>query len=201
VDLCTISHLLKQDHNVADLNWGRLAAWQELTAAAFDPPERRATIWEVDQVTLNYEKGNSTQALMYLGWLASRLDWHPVALEREVDDYEIHRIQFGDRLNKTIRVELVGLPMADTGDVLGDLVSLKLTSTNLDIDCCTVLCSETSGCMHMESGGGAQSCQIQQVTSLYDQKTEQLLGQQLQRWGKDILYRESMDKLLSILAL
>lgn len=201
VALSTVGNLLHQGHNVADLNWSRLAAWYELTAAAFDPPERRASILEVDQVTVNYEKGNVTQALMYLGWLASRLDWTPIAIERESGDYEIHRIQFSDRQNKTIQAELAGLPMADTGDILGDLVSLKLTSTNLNVDCCTVLCSETSGCMQMEAGGGAQACQIQQVTSLYDQNTEQLLGQQLQRWGKDLLYGESMEKVLSILAL
>ncbi|MEB3225646.1 MAG: glucose-6-phosphate dehydrogenase assembly protein OpcA, partial [Synechococcus sp.] len=200
-DLQTIGQLLQQGHNVADLNWGRLAAWQELTAAAFDPPERRAAIWEVDHVTLNYEKGNATQAMMFLGWLVSRLGWNPTSIERELDDYEIHRIQFGDRHNKTITAELVGLPMADTGDVLGDLVSLKLTSSNLDADCCTVLCSETSGCMHMESGGGAQACRIEQVTPLADQKTDHLLGQQLQRWGKDILYRDTMVLVQAILRL
>jgi glucose-6-phosphate dehydrogenase assembly protein OpcA len=48
------------------------------------------------------------------------------------------------------------------------------------------------GCMRMEAGGSAQSYRIQQVTSLADQKTEQLLGRQLQRWGRDVLYEESM---------
>jgi glucose-6-phosphate dehydrogenase assembly protein OpcA len=54
--------------------------------------------------------------------------------------------------------------------------------------------------MRMESGGGAQSCRIQQVTSLEDQNTENLLGQQLQRWGRDLLYSESMAKMMEILA-
>jgi glucose-6-phosphate dehydrogenase assembly protein OpcA len=200
-DLLTLCHLLSQGINVADLNWSRLAAWQELTAAAFDPPERRAAIWEVDHVTLNYEKGNSTQALMFLGWLASRLGWDIAAMERESDDYEIHRLQFSDRQNKTITAEVVGLPIADVGDVVGDLVSLKLTSSNLNADCCTVICSETSGCMHMESGGGAQACRIEQVTPLADQKTDQLLGQQLQRWGKDALYHETLTQVQAILSI
>jgi len=201
-DLSTLSALLKQGHNVADLNWNRLAAWQELTAAAFDPPDRRADLAEVDQVSINYEKGNSTQALMYLGWLASRMAWNPLSMEHEdSDDYDILHVKFGDRQQRTIEAELTGLPMADVGDVIGDLVSLKLTSTNLQADCCTVLCSETSGCMHMESGGGAQACRIQQVTALDDQNTEQLLGQQLRRWSKDVLYNESMDKMQQFLSL
>jgi glucose-6-phosphate dehydrogenase assembly protein OpcA len=44
----------------------------------------------------------------------------------------------------------------------------------------------------MEAGGSAQSYRIQQVSSLGDQKTEQLLGRQLQRWGRDVLYEETM---------
>lgn len=200
-DLKVVCELLQQGTNTADLNWSRLAAWQELTAAAFDPPERREAIWDVDHVTLNYEKGNATQAILFLGWLASRLGWNPTDIERESGDYEIHRIRFGDRHKKAITAELVGLPMADVGDIVGDLVSLKLTSNNLDADCCTVICSETSGCMHMESGGGAQSCRIEQVTPLADQATEHLLGQQLQRWGKDVLYTETMEQVRQILAL
>jgi glucose-6-phosphate dehydrogenase assembly protein OpcA len=137
---------------------------------------------------------------MYLSWLASRLGWNPISVERDFSDYDIYKIQFSDRQQQTIQTELAGLPMADAGDIVGDLVSIKLDSTKLDANCCTVLCSETSGCMRMESGGGAQSCRIQQVTSLEDQNTENLLGQQLQRWGRDLLYSESMAKMMEILA-
>jgi glucose-6-phosphate dehydrogenase assembly protein OpcA len=44
----------------------------------------------------------------------------------------------------------------------------------------------------MEAGGGAQACRIQQVTPMFDQQTEQLLSQQLRRWGREMLYEESM---------
>ena len=55
--------------------------------------------------------------------------------------------------------------------------------------------------MRMEAGGGAQSCRIQQVTSIADQDKEKLLSQELQRWGKDVLYRESMELAQQILNL
>ncbi|MGL6341678.1 MAG: OpcA/G6PD domain-containing protein, partial [Waterburya sp.] len=66
---------------------------------------------------------------------------------------------------------------------------------------CTVLCSSTTGCMRMEAGGGAQACYIEQVTPLADQKTEELLGKQLQRWGREMLYEESMAVTSEILKL
>ena len=192
VELFQVYNMLEQGTPLADLNWRRLAAWQELTAEAFDPPERRAALKEVDKVTIDYEKGNQAQALMFLGWLASRLKWHPVSYQKDGGDYDIRRIQFTSEDQHKIEAELAGIPTADVGEVAGDLISLRLGSTNDEADCCTVLCSETMGCMRMEAGGGAQSCRIQQVTPLFDQKTEFLLSQQLQRWGREVLYEESL---------
>ena len=53
----------------------------------------------------------------------------------------------------------------------------------------------------MEAGGGAQSCRVQQVTSLFDQKAEFLLSHQLQHWGQDVLYTESLALTAQILRL
>ena len=200
-DLKSLASLLKQDTALADINWRRLAPWQELAAAAFDPPERRAEIYEVDRVTIDYEQGNQSQALMFLGWLASRLKWTPTEYSLEGGDYDIRRVKFTDEKQRHIEAELAGIPTADWGDIPGDLVSLRLSSTNLDADCCTVLCSSTTGCMRMEAGGGAQSCYIEQVTPLFDQNSEDLLSQQLQRWGREMLYEESMAIVAQVLQL
>ena len=202
LDLDCVGKMIQQNVPLADINWRRLAPWQELSAEAFDPPERRSQIYEVDQVTIDYQKGNQTQALMFLGWLASRLNWTPVSYEKEGGDYDIRRVKFARELDhREIEAELAAIPTAENQDVPGDLISLRLMSTNLNADCCTVLCSSTSGCMRMEAGGGAQSCYIQQVASLFNQKTEELLGQQLQRWGREVLYEESMAVTAKILEL
>ena len=200
-DLLSVHELLEVGTPVADLNWLRLSAWQELTAEAFDPPQRRAALKEVDRVTIDYEKGSPAQALMFLGWLASRLQWHPSHLEQEGGDYDIKRIRFLTDDQRQVEAELAGIPTADTGEIPGDLVALRLNSTNVEADCCTVLCSETTGCMRMEAGGGAQSCRFQQVTPLAEQKAEVLLSQQLQRWGQDTLYEESLAVTAEILKL
>lgn len=200
-ELLTMQELIKQGTHIADLNWLRLGSWQELTAEAFDPPERRNALQEVDRVTLDYEKGNSAQAFMFLGWLASRLQWQPVAVESEGGDYDIKRVKFTNLDHRPIEAELAAVPVGDPGMIIGDLIDLKLASTNLNADCCTVLCSETRGCMRMEAGGGAQSCRIQHVTPLADQTAETLLSQQLQRWDQDVLYEESLGVTTQILRL
>ncbi|PSP18218.1 MAG: glucose-6-phosphate dehydrogenase assembly protein OpcA [Cyanobacteria bacterium QS_8_64_29] len=200
-DLLRVGKLLGRGLPIADLNWRRLAPWQELAAEAFDPPERRDALQEVDRVTIDHEKGNRAQALMYLGWLASRLQWQPVAYTREGGDYDIRRVTFEGSNQRTVEAELAAIPTADWGDIPGDLIDLRLSSTNLDADCCTVLCSETTGCMRMEAAGGAQACRIQQVTPLFDQKTEELLSQQLQYQRQEALYGESMETAHELLAL
>ncbi|MCM1984176.1 glucose-6-phosphate dehydrogenase assembly protein OpcA [Lyngbya confervoides] len=199
--LIKMSQMVEQGLNVADLNWKRLAAWQELTAEAFDPPSRRSALLEVDRVTIDYEAGNPAQALLFLGWLASRLQWHPTAVVQEEGPYNLLTVTFQNPQQRQIQAELAALPVADVGEIAGDLIDLKLASTNLEADCCTVLCSQTTGCMRMEAGGGAQSCRVQQVTPLTDQKSEVLLSQHLQRWSRDVLFEEGLAVSCAILQL
>jgi glucose-6-phosphate dehydrogenase assembly protein OpcA len=198
-DLVELYSLTESGMAIADLNWRRLASWQELTAETFDPPERRAHMMEIDRITLDYEKGNSTQALMYLGWIASRLQWRPVGYVYEGGEYDIQRVKLVGADGREIEAELAAIPVADVGEIPGDLINLRLYSTNLEANCCTVLCSETGGCMRMESGGAAQSCETRQVTALFDQKAEFLLSQQLQRMGREVLYEESMAVVSQVL--
>jgi glucose-6-phosphate dehydrogenase assembly protein OpcA len=197
--LVNIHGLHQQGINVADLNWRRLAAWQELTAEAFDPPARRAALKEVDRFVLDYEAGNAAQAFLYLGWLASRLKWRFVSSIHEGGDYDLRRIQFTNDEQLIIEAELAAIPVANIGNVVGDLIDLKLASTNLEADCCTIICSETGGCMRMEAGGGAQSCRVQHVSPLTEHSAEVLMSQQLQRWGRDVLFEESLAVAAQIL--
>ncbi len=191
-DLLKIQELIENDVQIADLNWRRIAPWQELTAQAFDSPDRRAAAWQVDRITIDYERGNSTQALMYLGWIASRLNWQPTTSVKEGGDYDIHRIGFKGVNDMYVEAELAAIPVGDSGDVSGDLMGLRITSTDPSADTCNVFCSESMGCMRMEASGGAQSCRTYQVSPLSDQSANTLLGQQLQRWGREVLYEESL---------
>ncbi|MBW4565533.1 MAG: glucose-6-phosphate dehydrogenase assembly protein OpcA [Mojavia pulchra JT2-VF2] len=201
-DLLSLQELVESSIPLADLNWRRLSAWQELTAEAYDPPLRRAALKEIDRVTIDYEKGNPTQALLFLGWLASRLEWLPVSYQKESGDYEITRIHFLAQDQRQVEAELAGIPVADVGEIDGDLIALRLSSTNPKADCGTVICSETGGCMRMETHGGAQAAGLfQQVSSLSEQKAEALLSQQVQRWGRESLFEESLSVIAKVLKL
>jgi len=200
-DLLKVQGMIQAHTQVADLNWQRLAPWQELTAQAFDQPDRRAAVWEIDGITIDYEKGNSTQALMFLGWIASRLGWHPIERNIEGGDYNLDHVIFEGQNDIKVKAELAAIPVGDAGEVIGDLIGLRLTASNQNTDACNVFCSESTGCMRMEAGGNAQNYRVHQVSPLSDQSADTLLGQQLQRWGREVLYEESLALAVKIIAL
>lgn len=200
-ELLKLKQLLDEQTFVADLNWHRLAAWQELAAAAYDAPDRRSDVFKIDRVTLDYEKGNPAQALMYLGWLASRLNWIPVSLSTEAGDYDILRVKLRSEDDRDIEAELAGVPVGDWGEIPGDLIGLRLMSSDPQANCATILCSETTGCMRMESGGSAQTATTHQVSAPADETAEGLMSQQLQSWGRNVLYEESLAVTVQILKL
>ncbi len=198
--LLELQTILAQGIPVIDLNWRRVGAWQELTAEAFDPPSRRKDITEIDRVDVNYERGNPAQALMFVGWLSSRLQWEIVSYHHSGGDYDLREVDFVAPDGRNIHTELAGMPTADTGEIPGDLMGIRLLSTNPQANCSTVLCSEVAGCMQMETKGGTQSARVDQVTSLAERNAEDLMAEYLQRWGRDLLYEETMNVVAKILS-
>lgn len=198
-----IQDLVDSGISVADLNWHRLLPWQELTAATFDPPERRTSLSQVDRIVIDYEQGNAAQALLFLGWMASRLGWKPIELIEIGGDYEIRHVKFVNSDQLEVEAELAAIPTADVGEIVGDLIGLRLGSTDPTANCGTILCSETTGCMRLEAGGAAQASggYTEMVKAINDQKAEFLLSQQLQRWGREVLFEESLAIVVQILSL
>jgi glucose-6-phosphate dehydrogenase assembly protein OpcA len=67
----------------ADLSWTRLTPWRLLIAEFFDPPADQALLNSIEHVRAEYVRrggGEAAQALLLVGWLASRLGWEPRAL-------------------------------------------------------------------------------------------------------------------------
>jgi len=62
---------------VVDLAWLRSTPWRERVAAIFDPPHMRAGLMGVSGVTVRHREDSLASALLFCGWLSSRLDWRP----------------------------------------------------------------------------------------------------------------------------
>jgi glucose-6-phosphate dehydrogenase assembly protein OpcA len=66
-------------HNVyvVDLAWLRSTPWRERVAAAFDPPPLRRALGEISRVQVRHRQDSAASALLFCGWLGSRLGWRP----------------------------------------------------------------------------------------------------------------------------
>jgi glucose-6-phosphate dehydrogenase assembly protein OpcA len=79
-----IADLMRHNVAITDLNWARLTHWRELIAQFFDVPSWRPFLDGITGVRAGFAVDmdgrdiHPSQALLLLGWLASRLDWRPV---------------------------------------------------------------------------------------------------------------------------
>jgi glucose-6-phosphate dehydrogenase assembly protein OpcA len=58
-----------------DLTWAKTNAWRELIAQAFDHPATLKLLTSIQSVDMSFDPSAETQALLLVGWLASRLGW------------------------------------------------------------------------------------------------------------------------------
>ena len=65
---------------VVDLAWLRSTPWRERVAAAFDPPTARAALPRIASVTVRHREDSLASAVLFCGWLSSRLGWKPGSL-------------------------------------------------------------------------------------------------------------------------
>lgn len=60
---------------VVDLAWLRSTPWRERVAATFDPAKRRGDLRLLSNVVIRHHPDSGIAGLLFVGWLASRLDW------------------------------------------------------------------------------------------------------------------------------
>jgi glucose-6-phosphate dehydrogenase assembly protein OpcA len=112
---------------VVDLAWLRSTPWRERVAAAFDPPALRSALGSVSAVTVRYRQDSLAAALLFCGWLSSRLGWKPGSLARRGDTLTGHAR--ARRQEVDVRLELAdqnapGLAGVTIETAAGEAVSL-----------------------------------------------------------------------------
>lgn len=132
--------MLRRHNGIGDLSWERLAWWQELTAQFFDAPRFRRYLPNLSRLRLRYAVASPdgttghdgdvapgipspmSPALLYAGWIATRLGWKRYRTVAPLVDGGFH-------LRLEGRYEMVDLTVdAVETDALrpGELVSMHL---------------------------------------------------------------------------
>ena len=105
-----VSDLIESAY-VVDLAWLRSTPWRERIAASFDPPAMRGALGAIDKVVVRHQPDSAAAAMLFCGWLASRLGWRPGALTRRGEQLAGHcRARRGE-----VALELRPQPMGSPG--------------------------------------------------------------------------------------
>lgn len=82
--IARISEAARGRFGLTDLNWTRLTPWREIATAFFDVPAWRQFLDGITGVRVGFAVDmdgrdiHPSQALLFVGWLASRLGWRPL---------------------------------------------------------------------------------------------------------------------------
>ncbi|MFM9110729.1 MAG: glucose-6-phosphate dehydrogenase assembly protein OpcA [Prochlorococcaceae cyanobacterium] len=165
-----------------DLNWLRLRTWRESLAMTFDPPSRRDALAAVVQLDIDAEGDHPVKSLLLVGWLADRLGWHLVsstAINGNGDGRGIEA-EFQRNDGETVHVRLMPVPVGAPKVHPGALVGLRLICHPAGKPpLCVILCSESGGCMRLESGGMASMQLVEEVVPLPNESEEMELSRLL----------------------
>ena len=134
---------LRRRSGVGDLSWERLTWWQELTAQFFDAPRFRRYLPNLSRLHLRYATAPEpsarhdddeevapgvaapmTQALLYAGWIATRLGWRRDRTVESLEDGGFCLRLEGKHEMMELRIE------AERTDAVrpGELISARLRS-------------------------------------------------------------------------
>jgi len=129
---------LRRQSGIGDLAWKRLARWQELTAQFFDAPRFRRYLPNLSRLVIRYAadpgadaappppgcRSPLAQALLFAGWIASRLAWKRYRTDQPLVDGRLHLTLEGKYEMVELRIE----PEAASGLPPGELLSIRLAS-------------------------------------------------------------------------
>ena len=121
-----IARLARHRVGITDLNWARLTPWRELIAQFFDVPAWRPFLDGIIGIRAGFAVDmdgrdiHPSQALLLLGWLASRMGWRPVeALAPSEAGGLLFRMSRADGATVMVRLRPRFERGLDTGDVSG----------------------------------------------------------------------------------
>jgi glucose-6-phosphate dehydrogenase assembly protein OpcA len=74
---------------IGDLQWVMLSPWRALVAELFNPPERAGDLDKIRKVEVLHTPAGECRALLFVGWLASKLGWRTEDVSRVEEGREV----------------------------------------------------------------------------------------------------------------
>jgi glucose-6-phosphate dehydrogenase assembly protein OpcA len=143
----------------------------------FDPPARRDALAQVVQLDIDVEGDHPVKGLLLAAWIADRLGWHLVSSfsvpTGDSNGASGVGAEFERTDGQTVQFRLMPVPVGVPKTHPGALVGLRLICQRASgAPLCVILCSESGGCMRLESGGMASMELAEDVVPLPNESEE-----------------------------
>jgi glucose-6-phosphate dehydrogenase assembly protein OpcA len=196
-----IASLSRLHVGITDLNWARLTPWRELVAQFFDVPSWRPFLDGVTGIRVGFAVDmdgrdiHPSQALLLLGWLASRLGWRPVeALAPAEAGGVLFRMKRGDGVPIMVRLRPRFERGLDAGDVSGIRIQAEFATVKAEF-----VIKRGPDERHATATaivGG--SVRAERVVPLPALGIRELLGEELAISGNDHVYEDALGALMGL---
>lgn len=183
-----LAALLDGTMAISNLAWSRLTPWRELVAQFFDTPSMLPHLAGIDRVIIEYEVWpdavrDRTQALLMVGWLASRLGWQPSGSLREQDGVTRCLLRHQSTM---IAVEL--RPAEPKEDVLDHIAGLHLFGPDAHFSVGRAVAPDAA----ITRSEVAGMVPLERVVRLECLDSASLIGEELRLLGHDVAFEGAL---------
>lgn len=186
---------------VTDLNWTRLTPWRELIAAFFDSTAWRPYLDQIVGVRVGFGVDmdgrdiHPSQALLLVGWLASRLSWQAVeALAPSEAGGLLFRMSRGDGGPIAVRVRPRFERGIEPGDTSGVRIQARAGATLAEF-----VLKRAPDPRHVTATIVVDGeTRAQRVVPLPSSDIDQLLREELAIVGSDQVYEDALRALVAL---
>jgi glucose-6-phosphate dehydrogenase assembly protein OpcA len=181
---------------ISDLNWARLTFWRALLADFYDVPAYQLWLDRIDEVRIDYvapERAPNTvapQALLFAGWLASRLRWTLLSESRTDEKNETLSFKLSGEEGREIKLELKRVERAQRKP--GRLVQVELRS-NGEAPASFVVQRSADGLHLLTEAKLGPKVHRGRVLPVRNRSAAQLLSRELEILCNDQIYQEALE--------
>ncbi len=196
-----VARLVRFHVGITDLNWARLTHWRELIAQFFDVPAWRPFLDGITglragfAVDMDGRDIHPSQALLLLGWLASRLGWRPIeALAPSEAGGLLFRMSRADGAAVMVRLRPRFERGLDTGDVSGVRIQATIGRNTAEF-----VIKRAPDERHATATAIIDGIvRAERVVPLPALGIRELLGEELAIAGNDHIYEEALAALMAL---
>jgi glucose-6-phosphate dehydrogenase assembly protein OpcA len=196
-----VAHLARLRVGITDLNWARLTPWRELIAQFFDVPGWRPFLDGITGIRAGFAVDmdgrdiHPSQALLLLGWLASRLGWRPVeAFAPAEAGGLLFRMERADGAPIMVRLR----PRFERGLDAGDVSGVRIQAA-VGRDAAEFVIKRAPDARHATAtaivGGVTRAERVVPLPAL---GIRELLGEELAIAGNDHVYEAALGALMAL---